>query len=93
MFPTFTVPQVKLLTGWKPKGFYERRLHLLILILLDTGCRITEALTLHVADIDMDNLLILLDGKAASNVVSHSRLNCVFEDRQLWRVWQCTVRL
>jgi integrase/recombinase XerD len=29
----------------------------------DTGCRITEALTLHVRDIDLDNLLITLDGK------------------------------
>lgn len=48
---------------WKPKGKYQRRLHLLVLFLLDTGCRITEALTLHVRDIDLDNLLVRLDGK------------------------------
>jgi len=63
ILPTFTLPQVSLLIGWKPKGFYERRLHLLLLILLDTGCRISEALGLHVADCDLDNLLLTLNGK------------------------------
>src|SRR5581483_591326 len=42
---------------------YQRRLHLLVLILLDTGARITEALTLKVRDIDMESLLLVLDGK------------------------------
>jgi integrase/recombinase XerD len=31
--------------------------------LLDTGCRISDALTLRVREIDMDNMLITLDGK------------------------------
>ena len=44
ILPTFTLPQVSLLTGSKPKRFYGRRMHLLTLILLDTGCRISEAL-------------------------------------------------
>ena len=38
-------------------------MHLLALLLLDTGCRITEALTLRVSDVDMDNMLVTLDGK------------------------------
>jgi integrase/recombinase XerD len=63
ILPTFSAAQVKLLVRWKPKTFYERRLHLLVLLLLDTGCRITEALTLRVADLDLDNLLVTLDGK------------------------------
>jgi integrase/recombinase XerD len=63
VLPTFTASQVSLLVNWKPKNFYQRRLHLLVLVLLDTGCRITEALTLHVRDVDMDNLLVKLDGK------------------------------
>ncbi|MDR3575042.1 MAG: site-specific integrase [Anaerolineaceae bacterium] len=63
VMPTFTEAQVKLLVRWKPKDKYDRRVHTLILTLLDTGCRVTEALTLCVDGIDMDNLLMRLDGK------------------------------
>jgi integrase/recombinase XerD len=63
ILPTFTAEQIKRFLGYKPKGYYERRLHLLVLILLDTGCRISEALNVHVADCDLDNLLITLHGK------------------------------
>ncbi|HEV2132634.1 MAG TPA: site-specific integrase [Terracidiphilus sp.] len=63
VLPTFTENQVRLLITWKPKGKYQRRLHVLILFLLDTGCRISEALSLHVSEIDLDNLLVTLDGK------------------------------
>jgi integrase/recombinase XerD len=65
ILPTLTEAQVKLLVSWKPKpkNFHQRRLHLLALLLLDTGCRITEALTLRVCDVDLDNMLITLDGK------------------------------
>jgi integrase/recombinase XerD len=63
VLPTFTPQQIRLLVAWKPKQFCQRRLHLLILILLDTGCRITEALTLRVSEIDLANLLVTLDGK------------------------------
>jgi integrase/recombinase XerD len=65
VLPTLTEAQVRLLVSWKPKSkhFYERRLHLLSLLLLDTGCRITEALTLRVSDVDLKNMLITFDGK------------------------------
>lgn len=64
VLPTLTESQVKSIVGWKPgRKFYRRRLHLLALVLLDTGCRISEALALRVADLDMDNLLMTLDGK------------------------------
>lgn len=63
VMPTFTEHQIRLLITWKPKGKYQRRLHLLMLFLLDTGRRISEALGLHVAEIDFDNLLVTLDGK------------------------------
>jgi integrase/recombinase XerD len=33
------------------------------LFLLDTGCRISEALTLRVTEIDLENMLVTLDGK------------------------------
>lgn len=65
ILPTLTEAQIRLLVSCKPrpKSFYARRVHLLALLLLDTGCRITEALTLRVCDVDMDNMLITLDGK------------------------------
>ena len=63
ILPTFTLAQVSALARWKAKDFYERRLHLLVLILLDTGCRISEALDLRVSDCDFDNLLLTLTGK------------------------------
>jgi integrase/recombinase XerD len=63
VLPTFTEAHVKRLVAWKPSGKYPRRLHLLMLFLLDTGCRISEALSLRVRDIDFDNLLVTLDGK------------------------------
>ena len=63
VLPTFSEPQVRLLVAWKPKGKYQLRLHVLTLFLLDTGCRISEVLTLKVRDIDFDNLLVTLDGK------------------------------
>ena len=65
ILPTLTAAQIERIVGWKPrsKNFYQRRLHLLTLLLLDTGCRITEALTLRLRDVDMENLLITLDGK------------------------------
>jgi integrase/recombinase XerD len=47
----------------QPKHFQQRRLHLLTLLLLDTGCRISEALALRIRDLDMDNMLITLNGK------------------------------
>ncbi|MGA7523551.1 MAG: site-specific integrase [Acidobacteriaceae bacterium] len=63
VLPTFTEQQVKRLIKWKPRSKYQRRLHVLILFLLDTGCRISEALGLRVSDVDLDNLLVTLDGK------------------------------
>jgi integrase/recombinase XerD len=65
ILPTLSDSQVKLIINWKPKvkNFYQRRLHLLTLLLLDTGCRISEALALRVRDVDMDNMLITFNGK------------------------------
>jgi integrase/recombinase XerD len=63
VLPTFSEAQVRLLVRWKPRTFYERRLHLLIFILFDTGCRISEALSLRTSDCDFDNLLLKLRGK------------------------------
>jgi len=60
---TFTLEQVRLLVEWKPSGFFRRRLHLLVLLLLDSGARISEALGLRVSDVSMDDLLLTFTGK------------------------------
>jgi integrase/recombinase XerD len=63
VLPTFSSQQVSRLLAGKPKSKPQRRLHLIVLFLLDTGCRISEALGLRVREIDFDNLLVTLDGK------------------------------
>lgn len=63
VMPTFTEEQVRRLLKYRPKTDFQRRLHLLILVLFDTGARISEALGLHALDIDLDNMLLRLRGK------------------------------
>ncbi len=63
VMPTFTQAQIDSLIRFKPQTATEKRLHLLVLFLLDTGCRISEVLKLRVCDVDLDNLLVTLDGK------------------------------
>jgi|SRR5215472_8709706 len=63
VLPTFTEQHVRRLVQWMPRGKYQRRLHLLVLFLLDTGCRISEAVSLRVSEIDFENLLVTLNGK------------------------------
>ena len=65
--PTFAVEAVQKIVKWKPKGFFETRLHVLVMLLADTGCRIGEAITLAWADVDFDNLLLKLHGKGAKD--------------------------
>jgi len=49
--------------AYKPQTAAQKRLHLLVLFMLDTGCRIGEALSVKIRDVDMDNLLVSLNGK------------------------------
>ncbi|HEY2038242.1 MAG TPA: hypothetical protein VGG95_01165, partial [Edaphobacter sp.] len=43
ILPTFSEAHIKRLITAKPKGKYQRRTHMLVLFLLDTGARISEA--------------------------------------------------
>ena len=65
ILPTFSIPQITHLIEWRPRDFYPRRLHLIVLVLLDTGCRISEALGVRVQDCDLDNLLLTVTGKGS----------------------------
>ncbi|MGC4083662.1 MAG: tyrosine-type recombinase/integrase [Vicinamibacterales bacterium] len=55
--------QMRVLISFKPKNFREARLHLAVLLVLDTGLRISEALGLRDSDIDIDNLILKVFGK------------------------------
>ena len=56
-------PQMRVLIGYKPKTYRETRLHVAVLLVLDTGLRISEALGLRERDIDVDNLILKVFGK------------------------------
>ena len=60
---TLTDEQIQTLLAEKPKTFDQWQLHALVALLLDTGVRIDEALTLRVCDLDFDNLLLTVFGK------------------------------
>lgn len=67
ILPTFSVEDIQKITKWKPKDFYGTRLHVFILMLVDTGCRSGEAMGLRWPDVDLDNLLLKLHGKGAKD--------------------------
>jgi integrase/recombinase XerD len=63
VLPTYPVEHLKRLIDFKPKGFYQSRLHALILTILDTGLRVEEALRLRKTEIDFDNMVFRVQGK------------------------------
>jgi integrase/recombinase XerD len=60
---TFNEDQIKMILNWKPRGFYQWRLYALLCLLIDTGIRIEEALTLTKDKVDFNNFLITVRGK------------------------------
>jgi integrase/recombinase XerD len=67
ILPTFSPADIQKIVRWRPKGFCPTRLHVLLLMLTDTGCRLSEATELRWPDVDMDNLLLKLHGKGAKD--------------------------
>ena len=85
VLPTFSNEQVKLLVSYKPKTDFQRLLHLLILILLDTGCRISEALSIRSSDIDWiacSSRSTVKDGRTGR---FQSPLSCVKFCSSIWK--------
>jgi len=60
---TYSRAHVHAVMRWKPRGFFQRRLHVLMLALFDTGVRLDEALSLCVQDCNLDDLLLTVTGK------------------------------
>jgi integrase/recombinase XerD len=55
--------EAKLLLTYRPKGFYQHRAKVLVCLLLDTGLRIDEAITLRSEWVNWDGLVLLVRGK------------------------------
>lgn len=60
---TYSKTQIHAILRWRPRGFFQRRVHVLMLTLLDTGVRLDEALSLCVQDCNLDDLLLTVTGK------------------------------
>lgn len=61
----YTDEELQKVLAFKPKDFYERRLTTLAALLIDTGIRIEEALTLKTSGLDLDNQLLRIQGKGS----------------------------
>lgn len=60
---SLTDAELKAIVRYKPKTLSEKRLHVVLLLMIDTGLRINEALTLERHKIDFENLLLAIIGK------------------------------
>jgi integrase/recombinase XerD len=63
VLPSFSADDIQRFCHWKPCTIFEHRLQVLILLLADTGVRVSEALHLRWSDIDLNNLLLTVMGK------------------------------
>jgi integrase/recombinase XerD len=63
LLATFTPDHVHRLVHWNPIGRNQARAHVIALVALDTGMRISELLSLTRQDVNLDNLVLLVHGK------------------------------
>lgn len=63
VLPVFSVEDIGKFAAWKPKTLTQHRLQVLLLLLADTGCRISELLCLQWEDVSFDDLLLCVRGK------------------------------
>jgi len=63
VLPTYAHEDIRVFVRWKPKTRCQRRLQVMVLMLADTGCRITELLGLQWDDVNFDDLLVTVRGK------------------------------
>jgi integrase len=62
--PTFSTADIQKLVRWKPKGFCPTRLHVMVLLLADTGCRSSETVRAP-----LGNLLLKLRDKRTARLL------------------------
>jgi integrase/recombinase XerD len=81
---TLTDGQMKALLAVKAKRFDQFRLNALVALVIDTGVRIDEALTLRRSDVDLDSLLVTVFGKGRKE----RRVPFSFELRKVLFRWE-----
>lgn len=59
----FDDTHLKTLLAYRPKGKNETRIYTILCVIVDTGIRITEALTIKTSKVDLNNLVITVTGK------------------------------
>ena len=86
---------LRVLVNYQPTTLCDRRLHTLICLIIDTGIRIDEALTLKREMVDLKNCLILVKGKGNKERIvplspgSRQKLLAVMKDHPFQLVF-CT---
>lgn len=80
---TFNRSQVDAFLRFRPKNFSGFRLHALVALLLDTGLRIEEGLSLQRDQIDLENSLVKVKGKGEK----HRIVPTSFELRKVLFRW------
>ena len=80
---TFSRSQVDSFLRFRPKTFSGFRLHALVALLLDTGLRIEEGLSLQRDQIDLENSLVKVKGKGEK----HRIVPMSFELRKVLYRW------
>lgn len=73
---TFTTQHIKRLVSFRPKTFHEHRIHAMVLVALDTGCRIDELITLRWKKVNLSDLFITVTGKGNKERVVPISLEC-----------------
>src|SRR5205814_5363190 len=63
VMPTYTADQLKSVIDFRPKTSGDKRLHTIVLTLIDTGVRIEEALSLKRSAMNLDQMLLTVHGK------------------------------
>jgi integrase/recombinase XerD len=63
--PSYTDDELLKIARWKPGTWAQTRLKMIVLTLMDTGCRVDEILTLRRKCVDLDNMFIKVLGKGS----------------------------
>ena len=73
---TLSSEQVNRILQFRPRGRNQARAHTLTLLLLDSGLRCAEALSLRWEKVDFENLLITVAGKGGKHRIVPFSLEC-----------------